>query len=618
MTIQRKLKIGAPNDKFEQEADRVADEVMRMPELRPATADLPGTGSAQSVPTGGTIDPVVQRVCTECEEEDKLRRSPMGSRLSRPISALNGPLPSRFQVRAQIGSPLIQRMCPECEDGLHRQPMEEQQEEQIIRAKEISRRTPKVTPDVQAQIDGMRASGQPLPESVRVFFEPRFGYDFTGVRLHPDFGAASAASQVNARAFTVGRDIVFGTGQYAPGKVAGKSLMAHELTHVLQQQNTTTPSLQRLTEVEKAENLKSPKYAGNGRLERAFDNDPPLGIGETNDAVRLVQEGLVAAGFRMSASTKPTGELDGGFGAETFRTVQEFQLKYAHEGLLEPTGRPDGYVGRLTMGKLDELALKGPPPSRPPGKPTIPKGAVPPTLIHMSGTFAFAPRPRNPSVDVPEIFLGPTLVEEAGGKKKGGINFRAGVTGGMATRGWVFYVQNIRNHVVTIRLRRRDRQKDCGYHLGSPALDELYPYDRKGIRFKGAFITHGFLTTTDSPNVFGFAQETFQRGDEMNLSTSQQFRMFLAWDPRETPKPPSISGARPISLGFVDWEWSASGTFEADSSLVGILWHLRAMQDVSFKRSPMQTTAVGIVLDPIITGDILGRRLRTNCAASGL
>ena len=191
--LQTKLKIGEPNDKFEQEADRVADEVMRMPE--PRTLET-ATISGSAPPTR------IQRACPECKE----------GLSGRPVA--------------------IQRMCPECEEELHRQPMEV---EETVQAKEISCRTPEVTPDVQAQISGLRGSGQPLPGSVRAFFEPRFGRDFGGVRVHTDFRAASVASQVNARAFTVGHHMVFGVGQYAPQDRAGKNLMAHELTHVLQQ-----------------------------------------------------------------------------------------------------------------------------------------------------------------------------------------------------------------------------------------------------------------------------------------------------------------------------------------------------------------------------------------------
>lgn len=74
-----------------------------------------------------------------------------------------------------------------------------------------------------------------MPESTRIFYEGRLGHDFSDVKIHTDSGAAKAAQAVNARAFTVGKDVVFGAGQYAPGTDSGKRLLAHELSHVVQQ-----------------------------------------------------------------------------------------------------------------------------------------------------------------------------------------------------------------------------------------------------------------------------------------------------------------------------------------------------------------------------------------------
>jgi hypothetical protein len=77
-----------------------------------------------------------------------------------------------------------------------------------------------------------------LPEHVSAYFEPRFGYDFSRVLIHTDAKADDSARAVNARAFTVGRDVVFGAGQYAPGTSEGRRLLAHELTHVVQQKTS--------------------------------------------------------------------------------------------------------------------------------------------------------------------------------------------------------------------------------------------------------------------------------------------------------------------------------------------------------------------------------------------
>jgi hypothetical protein len=81
----------------------------------------------------------------------------------------------------------------------------------------------------------LRSPAQTLEPVTRAFLEPRFGHDFSNVRVHADAQAAAAARAVNARAYTVGQDLVFGEGQYAPGTTDGRKLIAHELTHVMQQ-----------------------------------------------------------------------------------------------------------------------------------------------------------------------------------------------------------------------------------------------------------------------------------------------------------------------------------------------------------------------------------------------
>jgi hypothetical protein len=90
------------------------------------------------------------------------------------------------------------------------------------------------TANVQA-IQAQLASGKPLDSGVRSRMESAFGYDFSRVRIHTDSGAAHMAGSLNARAFTLGRDIAFGAGEYAPGSLMGEALIAHELAHVVQQ-----------------------------------------------------------------------------------------------------------------------------------------------------------------------------------------------------------------------------------------------------------------------------------------------------------------------------------------------------------------------------------------------
>ena len=84
----------------------------------------------------------------------------------------------------------------------------------------------------------LRSPGQPIDLSTRNFIEPRFGHDFSHVRVHADTRGKESARVVNALAYTVGKDIVFGAEQYRPNSVAGQKLLAHELTHTLQQSST--------------------------------------------------------------------------------------------------------------------------------------------------------------------------------------------------------------------------------------------------------------------------------------------------------------------------------------------------------------------------------------------
>ncbi|MFS0518431.1 DUF4157 domain-containing protein [Nostoc sp. UIC 10607] len=157
--IQTKLKISEPGDRYEQEADRIADEVMRIPE------------------------PSVQRQ-TEPEEEDEemIQRKAMGN----PVAPFN--------------------------------------------TKQESLKVPPIVHEV------LNSPGQPLDSGTCTFMESHFGQDFSQVRVHTDTKAAESARAVKALAYTVQQDIVFGVGQYAPESSLGKKLIAHELTHIVQQQ----------------------------------------------------------------------------------------------------------------------------------------------------------------------------------------------------------------------------------------------------------------------------------------------------------------------------------------------------------------------------------------------
>lgn len=125
---------------------------------------------------------------------------------------------------------VIQRTCAACDD-----------EEKTVRAKRTVHDTASV-PDVDRAARYAADGGTPLSPAVRAQFEPRFGHDFSEVRVHADGEAAQAARSVQARAYTVGRHVVFGAGEYAPQRPDGARLLAHELAHVVQQGGGRAPA----------------------------------------------------------------------------------------------------------------------------------------------------------------------------------------------------------------------------------------------------------------------------------------------------------------------------------------------------------------------------------------
>ena len=147
LLIQRKLSVGEPDDIYEKEADRVAAQVMQIPESqiqrRPALQINPAAKAIKGSDKDTDVPPVVQEV--------------------------------------------------------------------------------------------LRSPGQPRDAETRAYMESRFGHDFSQVRVHTGARAAESVGAVNALAYTVGRDVVFGTGQYEPGTSEGRMLLGHELTHVVQQ-----------------------------------------------------------------------------------------------------------------------------------------------------------------------------------------------------------------------------------------------------------------------------------------------------------------------------------------------------------------------------------------------
>ncbi len=176
--MQAKLMVGPAGDAYEQEADRVAAQVMRMPaprppSPRPAVGRLAGAyePDIQAQPLAATITPLAQRAAG-------------------PAAPARGDDPG---AGFEAGT------------------------------------------DVESRLSTQQGTGQSLSGEVRAFMEPRFGADFSGVRVHTGTEASQLNRQLSAQAFTHGQDIYMGEGKYNPGSTDGRHLLAHELTHVVQQ-----------------------------------------------------------------------------------------------------------------------------------------------------------------------------------------------------------------------------------------------------------------------------------------------------------------------------------------------------------------------------------------------
>lgn len=116
--------------------------------------------------------------------------------------------------------------------------------QRLLAAQSTNGTVPEVSDAAESAIEARRGSGQPLPDSAREFFEPRFGQDFSDVQIHTGPEADTLNQTLQARAFTTGSDIFFREGEYNPESATGRELLAHELTHVVQQGGSAAPGVQ--------------------------------------------------------------------------------------------------------------------------------------------------------------------------------------------------------------------------------------------------------------------------------------------------------------------------------------------------------------------------------------
>ncbi|MGC9468216.1 MAG: DUF4157 domain-containing protein [Anaerolineae bacterium] len=208
--LQAKLTVNAPGDVFEQEADRVAAHVVSR--LVHSEKDLSGGSDAE----------LVQR--QEWPEEEELQMLQAG-----PISQVQRQVePEEEEEEEELSQPRRSELTYQ----LQRQEIPE--EEELLQASSAEGAF-ESSEAVEADLARAQGGGQVLDPALRGSLESGFGNDFSGVRIHADARADALARQLNADAFTTGPDIYFRAGRYQPGTAEGQFLLAHELTHTVQQ-----------------------------------------------------------------------------------------------------------------------------------------------------------------------------------------------------------------------------------------------------------------------------------------------------------------------------------------------------------------------------------------------
>ncbi|GAA4316909.1 hypothetical protein GCM10023149_14210 [Mucilaginibacter gynuensis] len=244
LPVQLKLAVGAPDDPLEQEADSMADKVMRMPDTKFVHRKSPGSGYAedevQLKPLGGSKVPFIST--------QSYRVTAIQPKLS--VGAQDSPLERKADSMADrvMQMPAASFIYRKATDGAL-------YDDEHVRLKpsanilmpfiRTKNEDDEVNDSVAARIQTNRGKGMPLSGGIKEFMESRFGVDFGEVSIHTGDEAARLNAALNARAFAVGNDIYFNAGEYRPDTDEGKHLLAHELTHVIQ---TSKASLNKIND----------------------------------------------------------------------------------------------------------------------------------------------------------------------------------------------------------------------------------------------------------------------------------------------------------------------------------------------------------------------------------
>jgi hypothetical protein len=178
--------------------------------------------------------PGIQRKCAECEKVDKKVQREPGKKEEDKV----------MRAEDKKEEDKIQREPEKKEDEKLQRAEEKKEEDKIVQKKESNTGTSS-SKGVSNYVSSLNGKGQSLSPVANQFFSFRMGYDFSNVKIHTDKDAAASAKAINAKAYTTGKDVVFNEGQFDTGTTKGKKLLAHELTHVMQQDKSNAEAVDR-------------------------------------------------------------------------------------------------------------------------------------------------------------------------------------------------------------------------------------------------------------------------------------------------------------------------------------------------------------------------------------
>jgi hypothetical protein len=238
--IQTKLSVGSAGDSFEQEADSTAEAVVHSSagsSIRPIGLSISTITQREIADTGKKDEKSAQRAMADSgkkEDEKPVQREVTDSGKKEDEKPVQRAMADAGKKDDDKPLQKIAAHAILDEDAAKKKDESLQKKTEAADGKSALESVG-VPEGVESRIAGMSSGGDAMSQGDRNYFESRFGYSFSDVRLHSGAGAAQAAQALNARAFTVGQHIFFGHGEYRPQTVEGRRLMAHELTHTVQQ-----------------------------------------------------------------------------------------------------------------------------------------------------------------------------------------------------------------------------------------------------------------------------------------------------------------------------------------------------------------------------------------------